>query len=148
MLIRPELGFCLFESVRGVRVRARKFQHDQSLKARGPPDPQEDPKSKSPNSGLQHSSAVDDRTTRWIYFLYPLRGLGSGLLLPATLSQFLATLGHSGRFFWATWLSKIVRTVGKLQHFGVGRAATRKALLWLVSASCEGTATAASFSEH
>ena len=39
----------------------------------------EDPKSRSPNSGLSCSYGVDNGTLRWIYFLDPLRGLGSGV---------------------------------------------------------------------
>ena len=37
------------------------------------PGPQEDPKSRSPNNGLQYSYGVDYRTLMWIYFLDPFR---------------------------------------------------------------------------
>ena len=40
------------------------------------PDPREDPKSRSPNFGMQYSYGVDCRTLRWIYFLDPPSGLG------------------------------------------------------------------------
>ena len=40
------------------------------------PDPWEDPKSRTPNSGLQNSYGVDYRTLRGIYFLDAPRGLG------------------------------------------------------------------------
>ena len=40
------------------------------------PDPREDPKSRSPNSGLYYSYGVDYGVLRWIYFLDPPRGLG------------------------------------------------------------------------
>ena len=37
------------------------------------PDPLEDPKSRTPNSGLSYSYGVAYRTLRWIYFLDPSR---------------------------------------------------------------------------
>ena len=40
------------------------------------PDPWEDPKSRSPNSGLQYSYGVDYGTKGGIYFLDPPRGRG------------------------------------------------------------------------
>ena len=39
-------------------------------------DLQEDPKSRSPNSGLQYSYGLDYGTFRWIYLLDASRGVG------------------------------------------------------------------------
>ena len=47
----------------------------------GFPDPREDPKSRSTNSGMQYSYCVEYRTLRWIYFLDPPRDLGCRALL-------------------------------------------------------------------
>ena len=40
------------------------------------PEPGEDPKNGTPNSGLEYSSGVDYRALRWIHFLDPPRALG------------------------------------------------------------------------
>ena len=65
------------------------------------PDPRKDPKSTTPNSGLQNSHGVDFRTLRWMYFLDPLRGLGDcrgfGVWVSSSLSQ-LAVEGSAKRF--------------------------------------------------
>ena len=42
-------------------------------------DPWEEPKSRTPNSGLQYSYSIDYRALRWIYVLDPPRGLGIGM---------------------------------------------------------------------
>ena len=46
------------------------------------PDPREDSKSRSLDSGLHYSYGVEDRALRWIYFVDLPRGLGNTSLQP------------------------------------------------------------------
>ena len=43
------------------------------------PEPWEDPKNGTDNSGLKYNHSVDDRALRWIHFLDPPRALGRRL---------------------------------------------------------------------
>ena len=54
----------------------KKRSPEESREVGGIPDSREDPKSKTPNYGLQYSYGVESRISRWIYFSDPLRGLG------------------------------------------------------------------------
>ena len=58
------------------------------FKPREEPDSWKDPKSRSPNSGLQYSSGVGYITLRWIYLLDPPRGLGRQRLFVLVSASF------------------------------------------------------------
>ena len=58
------------------------------------PDPREDAKSRTPNSGLQYSSGVDYGTLGWLYFLDPPRGSGKSVLIMAQTSASTLSLDH------------------------------------------------------
>ena len=64
------------------------------------PNHHKNPKSRSPNSGLWYSYAVDYRTLRWIYFLDLSRGLAQEF--PQLRTPPLLNRAYSERR-WASW---------------------------------------------